>query len=171
MVRLAIRWMLALCFALLVTATGHARAGEEKPSEKPAEASAAEEKKPSLGELTRVSTIAAAESSAREQVRSEDEATEAEVEETASGEESGPVVELKPRSKDPGDAKEPVKVDSKSSGKGPLKDVHGSVHGALDAKGSDSRRAGGSVGATTRGGRGAIYVEGQRTRETPPRPQ
>jgi hypothetical protein len=171
MVRLPIRWTLALCFALLVTALGQARAGEEKPPEKPADASVAEEKKPSLAEVTRVSTTAAAENAAREQVRSEDEASEAEIEGSTSGEDSDSVVELKPRSKNSEESKEAVKVDTRSSGKGPLKDVHGSVHGTLDAKGSDSRRTGGSIGATTRDGRGAIYVEGQRTRETPPRPQ
>jgi hypothetical protein len=151
----------------LLAAFGAANAEEKKPAK---DAPPAESNKPSLADVTRVSTDAVAESVAREQVRGEDETEEAKSEDAASQEEPASVVELKPRARDSEDAKDAAKVESKSSGKGPLKDVHGSVHGASDPKGSGSR-AGGSVGATTRGGRSSIYVEGQRTRETPPRPQ
>lgn len=161
-----------LAIALLIFAAFGAASAEENSSSaaKPNDVRSAASRKPSLADVTRVSTEEAAESVAREQARSEKHAAKAESEDASSEEALTSVVELKPRPRDSEGTKDAAKVESKSSGKGPLKDVHRSVHGATDAQGS-GRRVGGSVGATTRGGRSSIYVEGQRTRETPPRPQ
>ncbi len=58
-----------------------------------------------------------------------------------------------------------VKTEAQKSRK---KDIHGTVFGAADAKNSGTHRAGGAVGATSKGGKTSVYVETERDRTTSP---
>ena len=58
---------------------------------------------------------------------------------------------------------------SKESKKSALKNVHGDAYGALDGRGA-GRRAGGSVGATSKSGKTSIDVQTDRSHESTPVP-
>ncbi len=116
--------------------------------------------KPTLADATRISTGDAARTAAKDMAkrRGSDSAAE------ASG--APDVLEFHPDG--PG-AQGAAAASSRESKKSALKNVHGDAYGALDSRGS-GRRAGGSVGATSKSGKSSIYVETDRSRETTPAP-
>lgn len=119
------------------------------------------EKKPSLAELTRVSTDETARSAAKGKAKSD-------TPEGAAAEPAEPaVVELQP-AKQVDEASGATVASSKKSKRSPVKDVHGSVYGQVDARDAGSHREGAAVGASSKGGKASIYVETERSRQNPP---
>jgi len=53
---------------------------------------------------------------------------------------------------------------------GPLKNVHGTVYGGAGAATAGTRTTGAAAGASSRSGKTSVYIEGQRARESSPRP-
>ena len=116
--------------------------------------------KPTLADATRVSTADAARKAAKDMAKGRGGDTAAE----ASG--APNVLEFHPDG--PGAQGAAVAL-SRESKKSTLKNIHGDAYGALDSRGS-GRRAGGSVGATSKGGKSSIYVETDRSHDTTPAP-
>ena len=122
-------------------------------------------KKAVLSDATRASTSKAMEGAAKQKV-------------TAAGEqeprapEDSAVTEFRPVP--PGQAKGERQSTPTSSGQkaksGPLKDVHGSVYGGSGETGSGARTTGAAAGASSKSGKTSVYIEGQRARESSPRP-
>lgn len=121
----------------------------EAPSKKPAP-----DTKSVLMGASRASTAKAAEGAAK------DKSQGAEADEAPKPDADSAVTELRPlppsKQDQAADSKDGDK--KKSSKRGPLKDVHGTVYGG---SGSGSQAAGGSAGASTRSGKTSVYVEGQ----------
>lgn len=114
--------------------------------------------KPSLAEITRVTSAEAAGTAARDGKKKEEGST-------AEASESD-VTEFRPASPD----EEPATGSSASTSKDKSKSVHGTVHGSSDAQGAGRSRAGGAVGASSKSGRRHIYVEADQTRTKRPSP-
>jgi len=141
-----------------------AQEGAEKqtpPPEAPARKPATDTKSVLMG-ASRVSTSKAAEGAAKEKLQG------AEAGEAPEPDAGSAVTELRtlpPSKQEPvADAKDGDK--KKSSKRGPLKDVHGTVYGG---SGSGSQATGASAGASTRSGKTSVYVEGQTGQARDPR--
>ncbi len=119
--------------------------------------------KSALADATRVSTAEVASKAAKDiaKERGGDGATD------ASG--ASDVLEFHPANPGAQHSAGAAVAPSKESRKSALKNIHGDAYGALDSRGS-GRRAGGSVGATSKSGKSSIYVETDRSRETTPAP-
>jgi len=160
----AVLW--ALCLALQV-GVGAQQAEKTPPvgstvtpAQKPSPS-----KKAVLSDATRASTSKAMEGAAKQKV-------------TATGEqeprapEDSAVTEF--RAVPPGqanDGRQPAPTNSgQKAESGPLKDVHGSVYGGSGAAGSSARTTGAAAGASSKSGKTSVYIEGQRARESSPRP-
>jgi hypothetical protein len=154
----------ALCLLMPVASTPQdtAKKSSETPSPK---SSASTEKKPALAEVTRVSTAEATRSAAQKQAKktAEEEAAEKPAEPD--------VLELRPAPESTESSGGAVVVPSKNSKKSVPGNVHGTVHGSLDSKNTGTHRTGASVGASSKSGKTAIYVETERGRaeQNPPR--
>ena len=118
--------------------------------------------KPSLLDLTRVSTEEAAKSAAP---KSADKAAGAKAAE-ASADDS--VTEFHPARPDSAPTGGAVATTSDESKKSVLKRVHGTVHGSAAAGTSGDRGGGASVGAASKSGKTAIYVETDHSRRDTP---
>ncbi len=154
------RARLAATAALLVPLAAYPQTSPEKSSGPTSDQRAAAKpaKKASLADATRVSTDEAA----RQAIQQQNPDRAAKDSAVASGESD--VVEFKPA---PPAAKGDDSVVVKNSGDSKkLKNVHGEAHGAAGAGG---HREGGAAGATSKGGKTAVYVETDHSRASPPR--
>lgn len=154
----------ALCLLMPVASTPQdtAKKSSDTPSPK---SSASTEKKPALAEVTRVSTDEATRSAAQKQAKKT-------AEEEAAEEPSEPdVLELRPAPESAESSGGAVVVPSKDSKKSVPGNVHGTVHGSLDPKNTGTHRAGASVGASSKSGKTAVYVETERGRTQPNPPR
>jgi hypothetical protein len=154
----------ALCLLMPVASTPQdtAKKSPETPSPR---SSASTEKKPALAEVTRVSTDEATRSAAKKQAKKTAE------EEVAEKPSDPDVVELRPAPASAESSGGAVVVPSKKSKKSVLGNVHGTVHGSADARNSGTRRTGASVGASSKSGKTAVYVETERGRTQPNPPR
>jgi len=118
--------------------------------------------KPSLLEATRVSTAAAAKRAAQERAAKADAATTVE----SSSDES--VTEFHPTRPDSAQTGGAIVTTSDESKKSVLKRVHGTVHGSAAAGTSGDRGGGVSMGAASKSGKTAIYVETDHSRHDTP---
>jgi hypothetical protein len=147
-----------------VAAPGKPQDAARKPSE-PARPAATESSsfpkktKPTLAEITRVSTAEAARGAAHDQAKAEEDVDELKPEEST----DPAVVELKSATKEAEPSRGVVaNQDSKDS------KVHGRVHGSLDSKNSGDHQSGAAVGVGSKSGKTNIYVETERSRRTSP---
>jgi hypothetical protein len=113
--------------------------------------------KPSLLDATRVSTEEAAKRAAP---KSADKAAEASADES--------VTEFHPTRVDSAQTGGAIVTTSDESKKSVLKRVHGTVHGSAAAGTSGDRGGGASVGAASKSGKTAIYVETDHSRRDTP---
>jgi hypothetical protein len=154
------RVRLAAIAALLVPLAAYPQTAPEKNSVPTSDQRAATKpaKKASLADATRVSTDEAA----RQAIQQQNPDRAAKDSSVAPGESD--VVEFKPA---PAAAKgdDSVVVKNSSDSK-KLKNVHGEAYGAA---GAGSHREGGAAGATSKGGKTAVYVETDHSRASPPR--
>jgi len=122
--------------------------------------STAKSKQKSLADFTRVSTADTARKAAKDLAKESvtDNASEA----------SGASDVLEFHAADPGTQGAAATL-AKEPKKSALKNVHGDAYGALETRGA-AKRAGGSVGATSKSGKSSIYVETDHTHETTPAP-
>jgi hypothetical protein len=119
------------------------------------------DKKPTLLNATRVSTDAASRAAAQD-------ATRKAVQSKTGDNVDGGVVEF--RAADPAFASSSTSVvTEKSTQKGPLKNIHGNLYGATDAKNRGTNAEGGAIGASSKSGKSAIYVETNHAGISPPR--
>ncbi len=140
------------------TTPGKTQKSETKPS-----APSRNENKPSLADVTRVSTERVASSAARDKSRKD-------TEQGAVSESAEPaVLEFQPASPSARTASDSTKA-VKDSGKSASKKAHGEVYGSLDPKNAGDRASGASVGATSRTGKTSVYVETNQSRAKPPAP-
>ncbi len=159
-------WVTPLAFALIAWAAP----AQEKPSpdSQATQAAAKEsalsktEKRPSLVDVTRVSTDEAAKNSSRDAGKKDE--TKKPSEKPGEGE----VLELQPITPTRIAASEATSADSKSAKKSPLKDIHGKAYGSLNLDGARGRRTGGAVGAKSKSSKTDIYVETDRANTSSP---
>ncbi len=154
-------WILpAIAFSLFAPALATPQASAERqPGQSPAnqQSTASNAKrKPTLSEATRVNT---AEAVAKRQA-----------EENASDKSAGLLDVLEFRSADQNvEASSGTTVaSSKESKKTVLKNVHGTAYGSLDPSKPGNRKAGASVGATSKSGKSSVYLETDRSRMNSP---
>ena len=119
-------------------------------------------RKPSLLDLTRVSTEEAAQHAAQNNAAKAADATTVE----SSSDES--VTEFHPTLPDSAQTGGAIVTTSDESKKSVLKRVHGTVHGSAAAGTSGDRGGGVSVGAASKSGKTAIYVETDHSRRDTP---
>ena len=118
------------------------------------------DKKPRLLDTTRVSTDAASRAAA--QVAT----TKAAQSKTADNVEDAGVVEF--RAADPKFTSSSISAATpKADQKGILKNIHGNMYGAMDAKNHATNAEGGAAGASSKSGKSAIYVETNLRRKLP----
>jgi hypothetical protein len=139
-----------------------AKKSSETPSSKSAVSST--DKKPALAEVTRVSTEGAARSVAQKQAKKVAE------EDGAEKPAEPDVLEFRPAPENADSSGDTVVAPSKGSKKSALSNVHGEVYGSADAKNARTHRAGAGVGASSKSGKTAVYVETERgrTKQDPP---
>jgi len=158
--------LLSVSMCLLMSLVSTAQEAAKKSPDAPAPKSTASTgKKPVLLEATRVSTDEAARSVAQKQT------TKGNEEEGAKEGKEAAVLEFKPAPASAESSGGAVVVPSKGSKKSTLGNVHGTVHGSADAKNSGTRRTGASVGASSKSGKTAVYVETERGRTQPNPPR
>ncbi len=154
--------LLLFSFAAAATARAEKDAqGETSPPGKQ-EAAPVRNTKAILIDATRVSTDKAVKGATEQKVKEKEVTSE----DSASNKSDDPAVtELRriPPEQAAKDKEAEGPENAKKPNNGPLKDVHGTVYGS---SGDGTRNAGAAVGASTRGGKAAIHVEAQRTRET-----
>ena len=122
--------------------------------------SRAKSKQKSLADFTRVSTADTARKAAKDLAKESVTDNASEV--------SGASDVLEFHAADPGTQGAAATL-AKEPKKSALKNVHGDAYGALEARGA-AKRAGGSVGATSKSGKSSIYVETDCSHETTPAP-
>jgi hypothetical protein len=156
--------LLSAALCLLIPRGSAAQDAAKKNSDTPSCRSSrlSGDKKTALDEVTRVSTESAARSVAQKQARkcAEEEGAE----KTADPD----VLELRPAPENAGSSGKTVAPPPEGSKKTALGKVHGEVYGSADAKGA-TRRAGAGVGASSKSGKTAVFVEAERgrTRQDP----
>ena len=151
----------ALCLLMPIASAAQdtAKKNSDTPSSKSSVVSTT--KKPVLAEITRVSTEVAARSVAQEQAKKV--AEEDGVQKAAEAAEPD-VLEFRPAPKNTGSSGKTVVAPSKGSKKSALGKVHGKIYGSADTKDAGTHRAGASVGASSKSGKTAVYVEAERGR-------
>jgi len=117
--------------------------------------------KPTLAEVTRVSTAEAARKAAKVEAQGHGSDPDSE----ASG--APGVLEFHAAITGAQDAA--GAATTKESKKSGLKSLHGDAYGALDGRGA-GKQTGGAVGAISKSGKASIYVETDRSHETTPAP-
>ena len=160
--------LLLLALALFLPTSGRA---QETPAKASSDASSSREtatssktkQKPSLLDATRVSTEEAADSAAQKKAA---KAADAKTIESSSNESVTEFHPARPDSAQTGGAVVTTSDESKKSG---LKRVHGTLHGSAAAGTSGDREGGASVGAASKSGKTAIYVETDHSRRDTPR--
>ena len=148
---------LCLLMPIALAAQDTAKKNSDTPSSKSSGLSG--DKKTALAEVTRVSTESAARSVAQKQAKMVAE------EDGAQKAAEPDVLEFQPAPKNTGSSGKTVVAPSKGSKKPALGKVHGEIHGSADAKGA-TRRAGAGVGASSKSGKTAVFVEAERGRTT-----
>jgi hypothetical protein len=148
----------ALCLLMPIASAAQdtAKKSSDTPSSKSSVVSTT--KKPVLAEVTRVSTEGAARSVAQKQARKGAE------EDGAQKAAEPDVLEFQPAPKNTGSSGKTVVAPSKGSKKSALGKVHGKIYGSADTKDAGTHRAGASVGASSKTGKTAVYVEAERGR-------
>jgi hypothetical protein len=148
----------ALCLLMPIASAAQdtAKKNSDTPSSKSSVVSTA--KKPVLAEITRVSTDEAARSAAQKQAK------KAAGGEAAEKSAEADVIEFQPAPKNTGSSGKTVVAPSKGSKKSALGKVHGEIYGSADTKDAGTHRAGASVGASSKTGKTAVYVEAERGR-------
>lgn len=151
--------LLGALLCLLVPAGLMAQEGQEKKPDPPRAESPKPTPKPALAEATRASTDAAVKSAAQKKA-----GTSAPEDDTSEPNDSA-VTELHPAAQTPeaSSTDSPKTIEKKS----PSRNIHGSVYGASGAGGGNASRSGGSVGATSKSGKTSVYVETDRSRQSP----
>jgi len=151
--------LLGALLCLLLPAGLMSQDGTEKKPDAPNAATSKASSKPVLAEATRVSTDAAVKGAAQKKAgaRAPNEA--------ASEPADSAVTEFHPVTETPetSGSADPAKTSKKPASK----NIHGSVHGGLGPGGDGAERAGGAVGASSKSGKSSIYVETNRSRESP----
>ena len=150
--------LVAALVGLLLSAALAAQEAEEKKPEPPQAEARQAASKPALAEATRVSTDAAVKSAAQKK------AGTSAAEDAPSKSDDSAVTELHPAAQTPetSSAESPKTVKKSSSRK-----IHGTVYGAAGTEGGNASRSGGSVGATSKSGKTSVYVETERSRQSP----
>ena len=120
---------------------------------------ASSKEKPRLTEATRVSTAEAARKAAETAAQGHSRGLPSEA--------SGAPDVLEFHASSSGARGSAGTAATKESNKSALKSAHGDAYGALDSGGA-GKRAGGAVGATSKGGKASIYVETDRSHDTTP---
>ena len=118
--------------------------------------------KPALVEATHVSTAEAAHKAA-------EAAAQGHGSEAASQASGVPDV-LEFHAASPGAQDSVSAATTEESKKSPLKSLHGDAYGASDSRGA-GKQTSGAVGATSKGGKTSIYVEGDRSHDTTSAPR
>ncbi|MGD0921784.1 MAG: hypothetical protein ABSA70_08500 [Terriglobia bacterium] len=154
----------ALCVLVPVVSTPQ-DAAKKSPDTPSTKSSTSTAKKPALAEVTRVSTDEAARSAAQKQTAKGNK------EDGAKEDNEAAVLEFKPAPASAESSGDVVVVPSKKSKKSVLGNVHGTVHGSLDSKNAGTHRTGASVGASSKSGKTAVYVETERSRTQPDPPR
>jgi len=139
-----------------------AKATSDSSSSREAATSSKTKQKPSLLDATRVSTEEATKHAAQESAAKASEATTVE----SSPDES--VTEFHPARPDPAQTGEASITASDDSKKSVLKRVHGTVQGSATAGASGDRAGGAALGAASKSGKTAIYVETDHSRRDTP---
>lgn len=159
---------LALIVGLMAAVYAFAQSPAEKPSTENSSKQKANatnhKKKPTLAEVTRVSTAEAARSAAS---KTADESTG---QNTKSESSDSAVLEFHPQSQDPAASSGDPFKSSKDSKDSALKNVHGTVYGSADAANVHNRKTGAAVGAGSKTGKSHIYVETDHARSSSQNP-
>jgi len=154
--------VLVLMLSCVAACPASAQQGTPAPPDKgqpaqPKSSTTRSKEKPVLAEATHVSTADAAHKAAVAQGHGGEAASQA-----------SDVLEFHAAS--PGAQDSVSAATTKESKKSPLKSVHGDAYGALDSRGA-GKQTGGAVGATSKGGKASIYVEGDRSHDTTSAPR
>ena len=151
---------LALAGAMLCVTLATAQEKQTVDPSSKVKATAQDNKKRALLNAPRVSTDAAVHSATKDMIK------QTTGEKTPNQPEDAEVVEFRPA--------ESESASSSTSGappktpkKGALKDVHGTVYGAAGAKNPGTNAEGAAIGASSKSGKTAIYVETDRARTSP----
>ena len=123
---------------------------------------AQDNKKPVLLKAPRVSTDAAVHSLAKNVTK------QATGDKTPNQAADAAVVEFRPAESESASSSTGA-APPKTPKKGALKDVHGTVYGAAGAKNPGTNAEGAAIGASSKSGKSAIYVETDHARTSPPR--
>ncbi len=166
MVRVTGSLLLSTALCLLMPGVSAAQDAPKKNSDTPSCKSSglSGDKKTALAEVTRVSTEGAARSVAQKQAKKVAE------EDGAEKPAEPDVLEFRPAPENADSSGDTVVAPSRGSKKSALSNVHGEVYGSADAKNARTHRAGASVGASSKSGKTAVYVETERgrTKQDPP---
>ena len=159
--------LLLLALSVFLATSGKAqetaaKATSDSSSSRETATSSKTKQKPSLLDATRVSTEKAAKSAAQKNAGKAAEAKAVE----SSADES--VTEFHPTRPDSAQTGGAIVTTSDESKKSVLKRVHGTVHGSAAAGTSGDRGGGASVGAASKSGKTAIYVETDHSRHDTP---
>jgi len=154
----------SICLLMSLVSTAQ-EAAKKTPDAPPPKSTTSTGRKPVLVEAPRVSTDEAARSVAQKQT------TKGNEEEGAKEDNEAAVLEFKPAPASAESSGGAVVVPSKNSKKSVLGNVHGQVHGSVDGNNPGTRRAGASVGASSKSGKTAVYVETERGRTQPNPPR
>ena len=118
--------------------------------------------KPALAEATHVSTAEAAHKAAEAVAQGHGS--------EAASQASGVPDVLEFHAASPGAQDFVGAATTKESKKSPLKSLHGDAYGASDSRGA-GKQTSGAVGATSKGSKASIYVEGDRSHDTTSAPR
>ena len=159
--------LFGLALTLFLATSGRAqetaaKATSDSSSSRETATSPKTKQQPSLLDATRVSTEESAQRAAQKNAGKAAEAKAVE----SSADES--VTEFHPTRPDSAQTGGAIVTTSDESKKSVLKRVHGTVHGSAAAGTSGDRGGGASVGAASKGGKTAIYVETDHSRRDTP---
>ena len=153
--------LVAASLGLLLSAGLVAQEAEEKKPEPPQAETRKASSKPGLAEATRVSTDAAVKSAAQKK------AGTSAAEDAPSESDDSAVTELHPAAQTPEQPDAASAESPKTIKKSSSRNIHGSVYGASGSGGATTRGSGGSVGASSKSGKTSVYVETNRSRQSP----
>ena len=153
---------LALAGAMLCVTLATAQEKQTVDASSKVKATAQDNKKHVLLDAPRVSTDAAVRSAAKDVIK------QTTGDKTPNQPEDAEVVEFRPAESESASSSTSA-APPKTPKKGALKDLHGTVYGAAGAKNPGTNAEGAAVGASSKSGKSAIYVETDRARTSPPR--
>lgn len=153
---------LGLAGAVLCVTLATAQEKQTVDASSKVKATPQDNKKHALLNAPRVSTDAAVHSAAKNVIK------QTTGEKTPNQPADAEVVEFRPAESESASSSTSA-APPKTPKKGALKDVHGTVYGAAGAKNPGTNAEGAAVGASSKSGKTAIYVETDRARTSPPR--